>query len=117
MELQNSIDMETTLVVGATGQLGFATVQELVARGQSVRALIRDSSAAPIFDALGVETILGDLTERESIRQALAGIHRVIATANSSIPSRPADTFESVEDSGYRNLIAASVNANVKRFV
>ncbi len=109
--------MDTTLVVGATGQLGLATINELLACGRSVRALIRNPDSAPHFNSIGVETVLGDLTIRDSLDSACRGISSIVATANSAVPSRKTDTFSSVEGNGYRNLIAAAVQAKVSRFV
>lgn len=109
--------MNNTLVVGATGQLGHAIVSELVARGECVRALIRKPENAHQFNALGVETVLADLTVPASLDSAMLGISRVVSTANSAIPSRNTDTFNSVEGAGYVNLIAAATKAKVSRFV
>jgi uncharacterized protein YbjT (DUF2867 family) len=109
--------METTLVVGATGQLGLASIHELLALGQRVRALIRQPQVAPTFQALGVETAVGDLTDPASLHAALKGVSRIVATANAAIPSRATDTFAAVERDGYRNLIEAAVQAKVSRFV
>jgi uncharacterized protein YbjT (DUF2867 family) len=109
--------METTLVVGATGQLGLASIHELLARGRKVRALIRQPESAALFHALGVETVSADLTDPASLRAALIGVSCVIATANAAIPSRPTDSFVAVERDGYRNLIEAAVEAKVSRFV
>ena len=109
--------MNTTLVVGATGQLGLATINELLARRQRVRALIRNPDSAHHFNSIGVETVLGDLTLRDSLDSACRGISSIVATANSAVPSRKTDTFSSVEGNGYRNLIAAAVQAKVSRFV
>jgi len=41
------------LVVGATGYLGFQVVDELLARGKNVRALVRPSTDATKLEAQG----------------------------------------------------------------
>ncbi|MBM3762379.1 MAG: NAD-dependent epimerase/dehydratase family protein [Acidobacteria bacterium] len=109
--------MERILVVGATGQLGLASIHELLARGQKVRALIRQPQSASTFESIGVETALGDLTDPASLRNALKGISHIVATANAAVPTRPSDTFAAVERDGYRNLIEAAIAAKVSRFV
>ena len=109
--------MNTTLVAGATGQLGFAATGELLARGVRVRALLRDPAAAPRFHALGVETAFGDLTKPATLAPACEGVDTIVATANASLPTRSADTLEAVERHGYRNLLAAAQRAGVRRFV
>ena len=109
--------MKPVLVVGATGQLGFAAVKELLAQGRRVRALIRDPLAQPRFSELGAETITGDLTQLATLTAACNGVAQVVATANAAVPSRAADTFEAVDLDGYRNLIQAAVDAKVERFI
>ena len=60
------------LVTGATGQIGRQVVQQLVQRGASVRALVRDPSRAD-FPA-GVSVAQGDLLDPDSLRNAYAGV-------------------------------------------
>ncbi len=60
---------------------------------------------------------MGDLTDPASLKSAVRGVSRIIATANAAIPTRPSDTFEAVERDGYRNLIEAAIEAKVSRFI
>lgn len=62
----------TILVTGATGNVGGNVVQQLVARGASVRALVRDPAKAS-FPA-GVEVVQGDLLDVDSLRAAMSGV-------------------------------------------
>jgi len=109
--------MGRVLVVGTTGQLGTATIRKLQARGASIRALTRSPERSAHFAQAGIELALGDLTDRESLIRACAGISAVLATANAAVPSRPSDTFEAVDRQGYRNLIEAAQRGRVKRFI
>lgn len=78
--------METTaehpgpvLVIGATGQQGGAAARELLARGWTVHALVRDPDS-PAADALrraGARLVTGDLDDLESLRAAMSGVHGV----------------------------------------
>jgi len=63
------------LVTGAGGFLGLYIVERLVARGDRVRAFCRNSRAE--LDALGVETVRGDLRDREAIVAACRGVDTV----------------------------------------
>lgn len=63
----------SALVTGATGFLGKAIVENLVASGRPVRALIRSDSAARDVVALGAEAVRGDLRDRASLEAACAG--------------------------------------------
>jgi uncharacterized protein YbjT (DUF2867 family) len=102
------------LVVGATGQLGTAVVDRLVAAGQRVRALVRPSSPREFAD--GAELAFGDLRDPESLVAACEGIASVVATANAVVPRGPAG-FEEVEDVGYANLLDACRAQNVRRIL
>jgi uncharacterized protein YbjT (DUF2867 family) len=103
------------LVVGATGQLGTAVIDRLVAAGQRVRALVRPSSPRE-FVSEGVELAFGDLRDPESLVAACEGMASVVATANAVVPRGPAG-FEEVEDVGYANLVDACKFQNVRRIL
>jgi uncharacterized protein YbjT (DUF2867 family) len=62
----------TILVTGATGNVGGNVVQQLVKRGASVRALVRNPANAS-FPA-GVEVVQGDLLDVDSLRAAMSGV-------------------------------------------
>lgn len=110
--------MDTVLVVGATGQLGAAAVRQLLARGDcAVRGLVRSPEAKARLEALGAQAALGDLTQPATLMDACKGVTHIIATANAAVPSRPTDTFQSVDATGYHNLIKAAVAKGVRRFI
>jgi uncharacterized protein YbjT (DUF2867 family) len=62
----------TILVTGATGTIGRHVVEQLVSRGASVRALVRNPAKAD-FPA-GVDVVKGDLMEPDTLRGALDGV-------------------------------------------
>jgi 2-alkyl-3-oxoalkanoate reductase len=65
------------LVTGATGRLGRQLVEQLVARGQRVRALCRQPPAdGPLRHAL-VDIVLGDLGDAAAVDAAVAGVRVV----------------------------------------
>ncbi|WP_306318962.1 MULTISPECIES: NAD(P)H-binding protein [unclassified Streptomyces] len=63
------------LVTGATGRIGRAVVDELLAARVPVRALTRDPAAAGLPD--GVEVVAGDFTAPASLDPALRGVRSV----------------------------------------
>jgi nucleoside-diphosphate-sugar epimerase len=61
------------VVTGATGLLGSHVVEQLLARGERVRALVRPGSDTAFLHELGVELAPGDLNDPASLRPALGG--------------------------------------------
>jgi len=66
------ISIMTILVTGATGTIGRQVVDQLVVRGATVRALVRDP-AKTAFPA-GVDVVRGDLLDVDALRGALRGV-------------------------------------------
>ena len=62
----------TILVTGATGTVGRTVVDQLVARGADVRALVRDGAKANFPG--GVRTVQGDLLDVDTLRAAMSGV-------------------------------------------
>jgi nucleoside-diphosphate-sugar epimerase len=69
------------LVTGATGFLGAEVVKQLIGRGHQVIALVRTPEKASLLQALGVTIHVGDITDRESLRQPMIGVDGVFHTA------------------------------------
>ena len=65
------------LVTGATGDTGRATVNELLARGNKVRALAHgQDDRSKRLQEQGVEVVYGDLLDFGQVRAALSGVQR-----------------------------------------
>lgn len=62
----------TILVTGATGTVGRNVVEQLIKRGASVRALVRDPAKANL--PAGVQVVRGDLLDVDALRGAFAGV-------------------------------------------
>jgi uncharacterized protein YbjT (DUF2867 family) len=64
------------LVIGGRSKIGSALINDLVARDETVRAVVRPREAeASLPDA--VERVTGDLADLDSLRSAFAGVDRV----------------------------------------
>ncbi|MEV6974153.1 condensation domain-containing protein [Kitasatospora sp. NPDC093806] len=70
----------TVLLTGASGGVGAAVLQELIAQGRPVRALVRPESAH-LVARHGVEVAEGDLADPDSLRRAVEGVDTVIHAA------------------------------------
>ena len=69
------------LVTGATGFVGGVLARQLREAGHDVVALARRPEAAERLRALGVDLRRGDITDRESVRSAMAGVDGVFHAA------------------------------------
>lgn len=66
--------MTKILVVGGTGTVGAAVVQQLLARRADLRLFVRD---AKTMLPAGVESSVGDLIDPPAVERALAGVDKV----------------------------------------
>ena len=109
-----------TLVVGATGGLGFQVCESVVRRGGRLRALVRsgaDPAKVARLRELGAELVVGDLEQRETLPSVLECASFVITTA-SAFPSDPRpDAIERLDRLGNINLVNAAAAAGVRRLV
>ncbi len=108
----------TILVTGATGVVGFAIVNKLVERGHRVRAVVRDVARAKRVLDPSVDVVGGDVTDRDSLLRAAAGVTSVFHAAG--LPEqwvRDEAIFEQVNVGGTANVLAVAENVGVERFV
>lgn len=97
----------TILVTGATGNVGPHLVRELTARGEHVRAFVRDPGKARALLGDQGDVATGDYADPSSITAALDGVDRVFLLT----PSHP-------EMVNYeRTILDGAVAAGVQRVV
>jgi uncharacterized protein YbjT (DUF2867 family) len=112
--------MKNILVAGSSGKLGTAVVHELKQRGYGVRALSRTKTGAQRLSALTDNVHVGDITVPESIQRACEGVDAVISCAGASMDLRnlrDRSTFTQVDLHGNANLLHASKQAGVRKFI
>ena len=95
----------TTLVTGATGLVGSHVTRLLVARGDAVRALVRERSPLDELDGLDVELAYGDVLDRRSVRRAMRGVQRVFHIAGITSLRASADRTFAVNVGGTRFVL------------
>ena len=107
-----------TLVTGATGYLGVELIRQLRAQGRDVRALIRNWDSEQRIAGTGAASVLGDVTDPDTLPAALDGVSRVFHLAG-VVGHRAADEprLQRVNVEGAANLLAAATRAGVERVV
>jgi nucleoside-diphosphate-sugar epimerase len=108
---------DTIFVTGASGFIGGALVESLVADGHTVRALARSDSSAAAVEALGAEPVRGDLDHAGSIEAGAAGCS--VAYHAAALPTEwgKREDFERANVLGTANALAGCRAAGVGRFV
>lgn len=96
---------DTILVTGGGGFLGGAIVDRLLARGFTVRSFARGDY--PALEAKGVETVRGDLADREAVRAAAAGCAGVFHVGAKAGVWGRYDDFYRANTLGTENVIDA----------
>jgi 2-alkyl-3-oxoalkanoate reductase len=115
--------MTTIFVTGATGVLGRATIPQLRASGQTVRALSRGEANDATIRALGAEPVRADLFDRDSLSRAVAGADAVLHLATRIPPSskmrRRSAWAENdrIRAEGTKNLVDVALDAGTQVFV
>jgi nucleoside-diphosphate-sugar epimerase len=105
------------LVTGATGKVGSRLAKRLAARGDAVRALVRDRKrAAEMLGDPRIELIEGDLLAESSLTAAVRGVDAVVHCA-AFFRGATAEQAHAVNDLGTQHLARAARTANVKRFI
>ena len=103
------------LVTGAGGFLGQYIVEQLVARGDRVRAFSRGSY--PELDALGVESIQGDLLDAAAVAEACRDVEVVFHVAAVAGIWGPWQHFYGINTLGTENVVAGCQTHSVERLV
>jgi nucleoside-diphosphate-sugar epimerase len=93
-------------LTGATGFLGGVLARQLRQAGHEVNASIRDPKKASELQSLGVNLFRGDVTDKESMRQAMQGTDGVFHVAGwYKIGARDKTPGVTVNIQGTRNVL------------
>jgi nucleoside-diphosphate-sugar epimerase len=105
----------TSLVTGAGGFLGQYIVEQLVARGDRVRALVRRTT--PALESLGVECLHGDIRELADVKRACLDVDIVFHVAAVAGIWGPWKHYYDTNVMGTKNVISGCCHASVRRLV
>ena len=116
-----SVSMKV-LVTGGTGFVGSHSVKAMLDAGHDVRLLVRSSGrVAPALEPLGVsgvDDVVGDATDAESVRRAMDGCNAVLhAAAVFSYDARDARAMQRVNTRATEVVLGASRDAGLDPIV
>jgi len=109
---------ENVLVTGASGLLGSHVVRELLKRDYAVRVLVRENSDLRALKNLDVEYIIGHVTAKNDVYEAVKGCSYVIhaAARTAQVPSG-LKAFEKPNILSTKHIIEACKKFRIKRLV
>lgn len=110
--------MMKVLVTGANGFIGSHLVDELLARGYTVRGLVRKTSNLEWLLDSPIELCYGEVTQKESLYSAVQGVDFILHTAGATKAKNKED-YERINYEGTKNLLEVSleINPQLKRLV
>jgi nucleoside-diphosphate-sugar epimerase len=106
------------LVTGATGFTGGHLARHLAGRGDQVRALAREAARGAALATAGIEVAVGDLTDRDSLRRAMAGcdvVYNIAALYREA--GLPASQYRAVNATAVGAIVELAAESGVRRVV
>ena len=108
----------TIFVTGATGQTGGNVCEQLIERGDHVRALVRDPDEATALAGIGVELVKGDIRDADDVLHAAKGAEAAIhCAALLGGASQDLEDFKAVNTLGTTNVLDAGKAHGMRRVV
>jgi uncharacterized protein len=98
-------------LIGATGRIGSKITAELLGRGHSVTAIVRNPDKAP--GHANVKALKGDVTDPDSVAALVRGHDAVISSAPFN-PGISVKVLEAVHKSGVKRYIAVGGAGSLK---
>jgi uncharacterized protein YbjT (DUF2867 family) len=113
------------LVIGATGTIGGSVCKFLQSENADFVALARNEEKAKSLQQKGFKTVIGDLSDKISLRNAMEGVDKIflLSVTSPDIPILQGNAAQAATESGIKHIVKISVrgalvnaNFNIGRF-
>jgi nucleoside-diphosphate-sugar epimerase len=120
MDQESSVNINNrrALVTGANGFVGSHLVEGLLDKGYQVKCLVRKTSNLKWLSGLDVEYVYGDISQKDSLKEAVRNVDFVFHSAGLTKAKTREDYFVANAE-GTKNLIETCIAENPKlnRFI
>jgi len=98
------------LVIGGTGTIGVPLVEELIAKGQKVRVATSRSDHKERLLKLGLDAVLMDLEQIDSIKTACVGVEKMflVTPAHANMRQWKANAITAAKDAGISHVVMST---------
>jgi len=110
-------NVHSVFVTGATGFIGSALIKRLYSEQIKIITLVRKNSNTTLIDQLGIQKVVGDVTDIHSFINNIKNIDVIFNLAGVVTDWAPKELYEAVHIIGTRNIFEAAAKNNVKRVV
>ena len=104
------------LVTGSSGTLGSEIARQLTQEKRDFRCLVRKTSNVKKLEAMGANLCYGDVTDRESLKEAMQGVTSVLSTHSLGLQKKGV-TYWDVDYRGNLDLIQLLLDNGGGRYV
>lgn len=98
------------LVTGATGTIGSLVTNELMKKGADFVALVRNEEKADTLRKKGIDTVVGDFGDKESLKNALDGVGKIflLSVTSPEIPRLQGNVTDVAKEKGVHHIVKIS---------
>lgn len=103
--------MEKIAITGATGNYGYAVIEALIKKGvdkKSIYAIARDKIKAKLLAAFGINVVIGDYNDYQSMINAFSGIDKLLFVSSGEMKNRAVQ---------HKQVVKAAKKAGVKHIL
>lgn len=109
--------MVSLFITGGTGFIGSHLIRSIANRNYKIRALVRKNSNTSFIDELGIEKVIGDITDLRTFQDSLKGIDVVLHLAGVVTDWAPRSKYEAVHVRGMSNILKACKHNSIERII